>query len=97
MEKTIHNSVRQVLVNELGLTRESVREETREFVREAVEKEVARMLAADQLRALIGDILLRTKTSIGYGETLRDWINTAGRAAIVEWVKENVKIEKKQP
>ena len=41
------NSVRQILMNELGLTRQSIKEETTKIVEETVQKELKRLFETD--------------------------------------------------
>lgn len=47
------NAVRQILMNELGLTRESIREETAAIIAEAVAKHVSFLTSSGQLERIV--------------------------------------------
>jgi hypothetical protein len=43
MDKKTHNSVRQILMNEMGLTREVIREEMRSIISDTIKKAVGKI------------------------------------------------------
>lgn len=51
------NQVRQVLMNELGLTRDSVRGMAEEIVRECVNQKVAKMMAEGHIERMVNEAI----------------------------------------
>lgn len=85
------NQVRQVLVNELGLTRESIRQEMKAYVEQAVE----RHLGTDQFQQLLAErIFTRINTLLSSyrgEEKLEKIIITEVRSEIERQAKDFVK------
>lgn len=63
MDTNVTNSVRQILMNELGMTRESVREEMKVLVDEAVKKQVNRLIDEGVLLEMVQSHI---KSRFGY-------------------------------
>jgi polyhydroxyalkanoate synthesis regulator phasin len=66
------NSVRQVLMNELGLTRESVREEMKDIIDSVVEKQVNRLIDEGILERMVERYIKNM-----YGPTMNESIKLA--------------------
>jgi hypothetical protein len=92
--QTTTQQVRQVLVNELGLTRESVREQAREFVAPIVEAEVRRLIDQGGINELVRDCLARMSRERGatLGLSVRDMVRQEAEKAMRDWVAKNVRI-----
>lgn len=99
MNKRMIDDVRQVLMGELGLTREVVRKETERIVAECVEKHLRHMLQQEQFERIIVE-----KVGALLAEPTRAWPTTgranvealiaeAARAAAGRFIKDHVKIE----
>ena len=87
------NEVRQVLMNEVGLTRESVREETREIVEKTAEKFLHSLLESGQLgRILVKAANEELQKSTRWAKTLAGFVEDGARAAGKEWIDANVEI-----
>lgn len=89
------NAVRQVLMNELGLTRESVREETIKIITETVDKLVLNMLD----NGSFGDIVVKAANKHLYdnreqawSKTIQDYISQAAKDAARDWINERITI-----
>lgn len=89
------NEVRQVLMNEMGLTRESVRAETLEVVEKTAEKFLNSLLESGQL----GRILVRAaneelQKSGRWAKTLAGYVEDGAKAAARDWIDKNVEIRR---
>lgn len=87
------NEVRNVLMNEMGLTRESIREETSRIVEKTVERFLSHLMESDQL----GSILLRAankelRAHDRYAKTMSGYVEDGARAAAKEWIAGNIEI-----
>lgn len=93
--KSTTNQVRQILANELGLTRESVREMAREFVADTVEREIRRLVEGNDLdRIIAGQFARLAEEDVKYGGTgLRARLERAMQSVINQWVRENIAIK----
>lgn len=72
MDTNTINSVRQILMNELGLTRDSVREEMKDIIDSAVEKQVNRLIDEGILERMVDRYIKNM-----YGPTMNESINLA--------------------
>lgn len=89
MDKKTHNQIRQVLMNEMGLTREFIRAEVRAIVRETVAQEVARI--APSFHAIVEHQLRRLAFSAGSIEgTARKTLDDIVRQAVADVVRQAV-------
>lgn len=86
------NEVRQILMNEMGLTREFIREETRKIIEETAEKYLRHLLERDEL----GEILLRAANKqLGQRNAMNIefFLRAGAKEAADRWISENVKIK----
>ena len=90
------DSVRQVLMNEMGLTREMVREVTESVVRETVEKHINRLLDDGKvMTALIqaANETLRRESGKQYGGfTMESLVLRAAKEVTEQFVKDHMRI-----
>lgn len=77
-----HNTVRQILMNELGLTRESVRETMTEIVTDAV----ARFVNSDQFKRRL-DVIITTKIEEGFTGWWGKGADSLARERIVDEIR----------
>lgn len=92
MTQTTTQQVRQVLVNELGLTRESVREEARAFVEPIVKAEIARLLDQGGIREMVSVELSRLSQRRGneIGVSIAGVVRQEAERAAREWFSKNI-------
>ena len=95
MDKTTHNQIRQVLMNELGLSREGIRAEMQAIVQETVEKHIARMNVETLMQSVISKAI---STSIyGQGTAFKELVakkvETAALAILRERLAEEIDIQ----
>ena len=89
------NEVRQVLMNGMGLTRESIREETHRIISVTAERFLGNLLDS----GVLGDILVSAankhllKKDI-WAKTIQQYVEDAAKAAAREWIKDNLQIKK---
>jgi len=84
--------IRQILMNEMGLTRESIREETRKIVEEVATKFLNNLLDTGLLGSIIvsaADAELR-RANGQWGNKLKDYVQISAKEAAGEWIKENL-------
>lgn len=89
------NQVRQVLVNELGLTRESIREMAREFVAEAVAKEVHQLQHTGIIERIVKEKLndlCKTSGHWANRDTFRGMVVAEAEKQIREFIEKKVQI-----
>lgn len=89
--KAVTNAVRQVLCNELGLTRDGVREMTRSLVEETVNKHVQRLLDEGQIEKMVKsslEILIRNRN---LGPGIHQMVVKTAETQVAEWVKANLR------
>lgn len=80
-DRTTHTQVRQVLMNELGLTRESVRAEVRQIVVDTME----RMLHGDNLQDMLERLInLRVREYWSSRESVRAAVDKASHQVVRE-------------
>lgn len=95
MKKPI-DQVRQVLMNEMGLTREMVREVTESIVRETVEKHINRILDNGKvLTALIeaaNETLRRESDKQFGGFTMEGLVRRAAKEVTEQFVKDHLRV-----
>ncbi len=85
------NEVRQILMNELGLTREGVRAEMRDIVRDCVDRHVGQL----DLRTILTEQInkaLRVDWSTTSEKQFKDAIKAAVAAEAVRLVEESMTI-----
>lgn len=90
MTKDLHNQVRQVLMNELGLTREVIREEMREIITDVVN----RHFTAPQINKLIHERIDANLHSGYFGEqkTLEKIAKQVVQDTIYKAIEKHVKV-----
>lgn len=87
------NEVRQILMNEMGLTRESIREETRRVVEETAEKFLRGLLESGKLgEILVGAANRELQQKERYAKTLGGYVADSAQKAAREWIDDNVEI-----
>lgn len=94
------NEVRQILMNELGLTRESIREVVREIVTDTVEKHLRNMTSQSEMERIIRDKVNEVvKDNRWEKDTMRDLIIHVARTEIEKFVASHIKIatQKRKP
>lgn len=96
MDKSTTNQVRQVLMNELGLTRESIREMAHQLIKQEVEKTVNVMASTGVLDRIIHEaldtMLGRSRSRYG-GTSVQTIVTNAVTDLANAWVKDNLRIE----
>jgi len=90
------NEVRTILMNELGLTREIIREELRNIIQETAAKYIRNLMEENKF----GKLLLRAADEEIYrqnkwAKTITGYVKDGAKEAASEWVKNNIKIEAK--
>jgi len=93
------DQVRQVLMNELGLTREVVRKEALDIIKPTVEKYINQLFAEGKFDPIIlraVDKCLNEYTQkqdrSPYGKHISDFVYAAAKRAMEEFVAKNIKI-----
>lgn len=88
------NAVRQVLMNELGLTREAVRQEMQTIVEAEAVKVVNRLVNEGTLRRLVHDEFVKAAYVRGYGQSksLHGIIASAAREAAERFVRDRIRV-----
>lgn len=91
MDKRTHNQVRQVLMNELGLTRNSIREEMKDIIEKTAASHVNRLMEEGGMKEILREALNELVKANGYdrdpvGNILREEVKK--RAA--EYVRDSV-------
>lgn len=97
METKNINEVRQVLMNELGLTRELIRTEVEKIVKETMEKKINDMFSNGVFDRIIRneiDNFIKNERSYPYESKIKDIIYQAARERVEEFLNKNIKIEK---
>lgn len=79
---SIHNEVRQILVNELGLTRESVREQACGFVGETLDRYLGSVAFEQTLNKLVAERVTRALERYRNQDRLETLINEQVRLAL---------------
>jgi hypothetical protein len=97
MDKKTTNQVRNILMNELGLTRESIRAEVEKIVRETVEKKLKEMVAFDSIDFIVEQAVSREFDNMARKvpwekNVVRSLIEDASKDAAEAFVEENIKI-----
>ena len=89
--KNKHNQVRQVLMNELGLTRESVREHVREITEEVVKRKIREMLDSKYMHDLVEKTVAHELTpedgTFGRRDELRKIVHDCATKQVGELLK----------
>ena len=94
MEKATTNQVRQILMNELGLTRETVREEMTKIIEAEAKKAVTNMVNYGALGRVVNEKVERLFNSkMGGGEAMKFFVEEAATELIKEYVSEHVVIK----
>ena len=66
MDKTVHKAVRQVMFNELGLTKESLREDMRDLVYQTLHERVNKMLQSEEFTRMVADQIAHAMNAYAY-------------------------------
>lgn len=88
MKTTTTNQVRQVLMNELGLTRNTVRKEMQKIVQDAVKKEVSRLVNDRVMENMVHQEFIKLASEREYTSNI---VKTYCRKALEEKAAEFVK------
>lgn len=87
------NQVRQVLMNELGLTRDAVRQITEEVVAQVAERKVEALLQEGKLEEMVMRAVAKQMRKSAYGDPLEQVISQAILTAAKDYIREHVTIE----
>ena len=96
MDKKTINDVRNVLMNELGLTRESIRSEVEKIVISTVDGHIKTLFEDDRLDSLVKEIVVAELNRSPYSNelpTIRSAIIGMAKEAAKRFVDENVTIK----
>lgn len=93
MDKPATNAVRQVLMNELGLTRESIREEAAIIIRECVAKELSRLSGNGALEKMLHEEFRKLCSNHQWdSNSIRGMVLAASRVEVEKFVRANLRI-----
>lgn len=93
MDKATTNQVRQVLMNELGLTRDAIREMARQLVEQEVGKAVNVLMSTGVIERIVKEKLdAIIKGNKWDAPTIQNIVTAAAKEQAAEWVKNNVRI-----
>lgn len=94
MDKTTTNQVRQVLMNELGLTRESIRQLTVEIVTECVVKYIDNMEKSGHFQQIVEKAFdNKYRSNVTHYENFRHVLYVAAEHAARDFVNKNISIK----
>lgn len=97
MDKKTKDQVKQILMNELGLTRESIRELVTELVNQTVEKHMRNLQENGALEKMFADAIdLHYRKANGRYDALHKLIQESAFIAASELVAKRVTIEIKE-
>lgn len=89
-DKNLDNTVRYILVNDMGLTRESVRKQADDIVSQCVNAHMSKInieqAAADAVKYTLA------KEAWNHRRSVLEMVKEAAQRKAAEWVKENVQI-----
>jgi hypothetical protein len=93
IDKSTTNAVRQILMNELGLTREVIREEMRKLIEVEVSKATSAMIANGHLTKLVSSCFRQAVLSNNWSpESLRGLVLNAASRQAEAFIKANLRI-----
>ena len=95
-EKFTINTIRNILMNEMGLSRKAIKDETRNIIEETVNKFLKTYFVSEEFEKLLLKVIdseIRNATKASY--SLHDYIKTALHASAKEWVDKNIAIHPK--
>jgi len=97
----MNNKVREVLVNELGLTRESVREDAHQFIARVLERYINRLAAEGKIEEMLRQIVeqnFRDAWGRSGKDVVNDYAHRAIQAAAAEIIREkfDINVEEKR-
>lgn len=94
MNKTTIKQVRNILTNELGLTRKTIQEEMGKFIEASVEKHLNQLLNEDYFEELIAGTVKRmaVRQKNPYYNSFERIIEQEATKAVKEFVKNKIKI-----
>jgi hypothetical protein len=91
-DKQTTNAVRQVLMNELGLTREVIREMMAEIIQVEAVKVANAMICQGHLERIVTNCFRDIVKGNGYGTTsLRDMVAAAAKTEATDFVKKHLR------
>ena len=89
---TTQNEVRQVLMNELGLTRDSIRDECAGIIEKTVEKEIRRYIDSKVFQGLIEHLIRKALTNDPWDTNpIYRLVIKCATEQVNEFVKDNLK------
>jgi tRNA isopentenyl-2-thiomethyl-A-37 hydroxylase MiaE len=92
-EQMAKNEIRQVLMNEMGLTREMIRMETLEIVKTTVDKFLQSLLESGRLAdLLIAAANKEMRSHDRYARSLSSYVEEGAARAAREWIKAHLEI-----
>ena len=87
--------VRQVLMNELGLTRETVRLEMVAIVEQSIGNEVSKLMENGEVKRMISQAvkdLAKSKSGYNSSDSFRDIVTAEAKLQVAQFVKDHLKI-----
>lgn len=100
MEKATTNQVRQVLMNELGLSREAVRTEMENIIHDVMEKHFNKMWHEGELTNIVKRIIKDQFQSAHHypsrdGNTLEKMVLRLAEKEVTKFIKDNITVTTK--
>jgi len=93
--QTTTDQIRQVLMNELGLTRESIRDMVEKIVTDAVNKKMESLESSGGLNRIVEDAFVRKyHDDKRHFEKFGDVLRNAASKAAEKFIEDHVKISK---
>ena len=86
------NQVRQVLMNELGLTRDSIREVIEKIVTETVDKHMASLESSGRLNIIVENAFRRKYKNPNSLDSFATLVTNAAQESARKFVRDNVHI-----
>jgi len=91
------NEVRQIMMNELGLTREYIREEARGLIQSTIGKEINRLLENGVIERMVKEELDRlTRETKWSNSGIRSFALESAKKQAEQFIKDNLRFEAKE-
>jgi len=95
-DKDLHNQIRNILMNEMGLSREAIRSEMEKIVYEVLSKRIESLLEGHRLRQMVREIILEQFQGrpgvMNKKNSLKDLILTTAKEEAANLIHQNVAI-----
>ncbi len=98
MDKKTTTSVRQILMNELGLTRENVRTEMENIIHDTIDKHLKKMWHSDEFQKILTRIIInqfKQAHTFGAKSTLKEMVLLEAHKKVGKFIDENIFIKGK--